>query len=47
MFRRWVQNQYESIGFSQGNLAVNSEASRKQNLGSQVKLEQDLEMEIK
>ena len=46
LFRIWIQNQYESIGFSQGNLALNSEANRKQNLGSQVKLEQGLEMKI-
>ena len=42
MFRGWVQNQYEKIGFSQGNVALNNETSRKQNLGSQVKLEQGL-----
>ena len=42
MFRGWVQNQYENIGFSQGNVALNSETSRKKNLGSQVKLEQGL-----
>ena len=42
MFRGWVQNQYENIGFSQDNVALNSETSRKQNLGSQMKLEQGL-----
>ena len=42
MFRGRVQNQYENIGFNQGNVALNSETSRKQNLGSQVKLEQGL-----
>ena len=46
-FRSWVQNQYKNIGLNQGNLALNSKASRKQNLGSQVKLKQGLEMELK
>ena len=42
MFKSWVQNQYGDIGFRQDNLASNSGVSRKQNLGSQVKLEQGL-----